>query len=152
MAKVTVLTAVYNAESYLRQCLDSLKNQTLTDCQFLCIDDCSTDGSHAILQEYAQKDARFQLIQTLVNSGISVTRNLGIEFASGEYITTLDADDWFAPDLVAAGSAGDRDEELCNELLDDIDYLFNKVKCRKIEMMMPQLIKMVESEMEGMRR
>ena len=54
--------------------------------------------------------------------------------------------------MVAAGYAGDMDEELCNELLDDIDYHFNKVKCRKIEQMMPQLMKMVESEMEGMRR
>ena len=53
--------------------------------------------------------------------------------------------------LVVAGYAGDMDEELANELLDDIDYHFNKVKCRKIEQMMPQLIKMVESEMEGMR-
>ena len=54
--------------------------------------------------------------------------------------------------LVAAGYAGDMDEELANELLDDIDYHFNKVKCRKIEQMMPQLMKMVESEIEGMRR
>ena len=54
--------------------------------------------------------------------------------------------------LVVAGYAGDMDEELANELLDDIDYHFNKVKCRKIEMMMPQLMKKVESEMEGMRR
>ena len=54
--------------------------------------------------------------------------------------------------LVAAGYAGDMPEDLCNELLDDIDYHFNKVKCRKIEMMMPQLMKMVESEMEGMSR
>ena len=53
--------------------------------------------------------------------------------------------------LVAAGYAGDMDEELANELLDDIDYFNDKVKCRKIEMMMPQLMKMVESEMEGMR-
>ncbi len=54
--------------------------------------------------------------------------------------------------LVAAGYAGDMDEELANELLDDIDYHFNKVKCRKIEGLMPRLMKMVESEMEGMRR
>ena len=54
--------------------------------------------------------------------------------------------------LFAAGYAGDMPEELANELLDDMDYHFNKVKCRKIEMMMPQLMKMVESEMEGMRR
>ena len=54
--------------------------------------------------------------------------------------------------VVAAGFGGDMDEDLANELLDDIDYHFNKVKCRKIEGMMPQLMKMVESEMEGMRR
>lgn len=54
--------------------------------------------------------------------------------------------------LVAAGYAGDVDEELCNELLDDIDYHFNKVKCRKIEGMLPKLMKMVEGEIERMRR
>lgn len=54
--------------------------------------------------------------------------------------------------LVAAGYAGDMPEELCNALLDDMDYHFDKVKCRKIEQMMPQLMKMVESEMKGMRR
>lgn len=54
--------------------------------------------------------------------------------------------------LVAAGYAGDMDEELANELLDDIDYHFDKVKCRKIEGLMPRLMKMAESEMEGMRR
>ena len=53
--------------------------------------------------------------------------------------------------VVAAGYAGDMDEELANELLDDIDYHFNKVKCRKIEGMLPKLMKMVESEIEGMR-
>ena len=54
--------------------------------------------------------------------------------------------------VVAAGYGGDMDEELCNELLDDIDYHFNKVKCRKIEGLMPRLMGMAESEMEGMRR
>ena len=54
--------------------------------------------------------------------------------------------------LVVAGYAGDMDEDMANALLDDIDYHFNKVKCRKIEGLMPRLMKMVESEMEGMRR
>lgn len=54
--------------------------------------------------------------------------------------------------VVAAGFGGDMDEKLANELLDDMDFYYNKVKCRKIEQMMPQLMKMVESEMEGMRR
>ena len=66
--------------------------------------------------------------------------------------TEKDARKLAAIALVAAGYAGDMDEKLANELLDDIDYSFSKVKCRKIEQMMPQLMKMVESEMEGMRR
>ena len=65
--------------------------------------------------------------------------------------TEKDARKLAAIALVAAGYAGDMDEELANELLDDIDYHCNKVKCRKIEMMMPKLMKMAESEMEGMR-
>lgn len=66
--------------------------------------------------------------------------------------TEKDARNLAAISMVAAGYAGDMDEELANELLDDIDYHVNKVKCRKIEMMMPKLMKMVESEIEGMRR
>lgn len=65
--------------------------------------------------------------------------------------TEKDARKLAAIALVAAGYAGDMPEDLANEFLDDIDYHFNKVKCRKIEVMMPQLMKMVESEMEGMR-
>ena len=53
--------------------------------------------------------------------------------------------------VISAGYAGDMDEALCNELLDDMDFVNNKVKCRKIELMMSKLMKMVESEMEGMR-
>lgn len=66
--------------------------------------------------------------------------------------TNKDARKLAAIALVAAGYAGDMDEELANELLDDIDYHFNKVKCRKIERLMPRLMKMVENEMEEMRR
>ena len=62
--------------------------------------------------------------------------------------TEKDARKLAAIALVAAGYASDMDEELCNELLDDIDYHFNKVKCRKIEGLVPRLMKMVESEME----
>ena len=100
MAKVTVLTAVYNAERYLRPCLDSLKNQTLTDCQFICIDDCSTDSSYDILQEYAKEDLRFQVLRTPVNGGQAKARNLGVQFAKGKYMAMLDADDWYAPDTL----------------------------------------------------
>ena len=65
--------------------------------------------------------------------------------------TEKDARKLAAIAMVAAGYAGDMDEELANDLLDDIDYHFDKVKCRKIEMMMPRLMKMVEGEMKSMR-
>ena len=66
--------------------------------------------------------------------------------------TDKDARKLAAIAVVAAGYGGDMDEELCNELLDDMDFHYNKVKCRKIEGMLPKLMKMVENEMEGMRR
>ena len=65
--------------------------------------------------------------------------------------TDKDARKLAAISVVAAGYGGDMDEELCNELLDDMDFHYNKVKCRKIEMMMPRLMGIVESEMDGMR-
>ena len=70
---------------------------------------------------------------------------------SSQFRTEKDARKLAAISVVAAGYGGDMDENLCNELLDDIDYHFNKVKCRKIELMMPKLMKMVESEMKGMK-
>lgn len=97
---ISVLTAVYNAEPYLRQCLDSLRDQTFADCQFICIDDCSTDQSYSILQEYAREDSRFQLLRTPVNSGQAKARNLGLQFAKGDYVAMLDADDWFSADCL----------------------------------------------------
>ncbi len=96
--KISVLIAIYNAEKYLYQCLDSLRHQTLQECEFICVDDCSTDSSVAIVKSFVAADPRFRLLHTPVNSGQAVARNLGLEFASGDYITMLDADDWFNPD------------------------------------------------------
>ena len=95
--KVTVLVAVYNAERYLHQCLDSLCRQTLTNIQIVCIDDCSQDRSMSILRDYAARDSRIQIVQTPHNSGQAVARNMGLDIAEGEYITMLDSDDWYAP-------------------------------------------------------
>lgn len=69
MVKVSVLVAVYNAEAYLRECLDSLVGQTLREIQVICVDDASTDGSWGILQEYAQKDRRIEIVHLEENGG-----------------------------------------------------------------------------------
>lgn len=96
--KITILVAVYNTEKYLRECLDSLINQTYKNLQIICIDDASTDGSLNILQEYAQKDNRILVLQNEINSGQSKTRNHGLKYADGDYITFVDSDDFIAPD------------------------------------------------------
>lgn len=100
MPKVSVLTAVYNTAKFLHQCLESLSVQTLSDCEFICIDDCSTDNSLDILNEYAVEDSRFKVIHLEENQGQAVARNKGLELATGEYITMLDSDDWYAPDTL----------------------------------------------------
>ena len=98
MVKITIVIPVYNVENYLRQCLDSVINQTYKNLEIICVDDCSTDNSPQILQEYAQKDDRIKLIFNEKNSGPGLSRNKGIEIATGDYIHFLDSDDWMEPD------------------------------------------------------
>lgn len=93
MPKISVIVPVYNTEPYLRQCIDSILNQTFTDFELLLVDDGSTDHSGEICEEYAQIDARIKLFHT-PNHGVSAARNLGINQASGEWITFVDSDDW----------------------------------------------------------
>ena len=93
MPSVTVLVPIYNVESYLRQCLDSLKTQTLQDVEFLCIDDGSTDASGKIADAYAAEDARFRVIHK-ANEGYGKTMNRGLAEARGEYIGIVESDDF----------------------------------------------------------
>lgn len=93
MPKVSVIVAVYNVEPYLRRSMDCLMNQTMQDLEFICVDDCSTDGSLTILREYEAKDNRFKIITSEENQGAAVARNKGLEIASGEYLGFIDPDD-----------------------------------------------------------
>ena len=91
---VTIIIPVYNTERYLRQCLDSVINQTFKDFECICINDGSTDNSYNILKEYVQKDNRFTVINLPENKGQGNARNKGINIAKGKYITFIDSDDW----------------------------------------------------------
>ena len=93
MAKFSVLVAVYNAAATLPRCLDSLRAQTLTDFEAICIDDASTDGSWAILSRYAERDRRFIIRHLDENRGQAHARNIGLALATGQYTTFLDSDD-----------------------------------------------------------
>lgn len=97
MPKVSVIIPIYNVEQYLRRCLDSIINQTLTDIEIICVNDGSTDNSPQILEEYAKADNRIKIINQ-VNSGVSEARNTGIKNASGEYIGWVDPDDYVDTD------------------------------------------------------
>ena len=98
--KVSILIAVYNTEKYLRECLDSLINQSHRNLQIICIDDASTDNSLNILHEYAKRDSRILVLHNETNCGQSKTRNHGLQYADGKYCGMLDSDDWFAPDTI----------------------------------------------------
>ena len=81
--KVSVVIPVYNTEEYLRQCMDSIVNQTLEDIEIICIDDGSTDGSAEILKDYEANDSRIR-IYTQENQGPSAARNRGMSLAGGK--------------------------------------------------------------------
>ena len=93
MPKVSVLVPIYNVEKYLRQCLDSLINQTLEDIEIICINDGSTDSSPEIISEYQAKDNRVKVINK-ANSGYGASMNMGVDAATGEYIGIVESDDY----------------------------------------------------------
>lgn len=95
MSKVSIIMPVYNAEKYLREAIESVLRQTYTDFELLLIDDKSTDNSKQICREYAKTDRRIVLLENNSEShGPGPTRNIGLDYATGEYIYFMDADDW----------------------------------------------------------
>lgn len=95
--KVSIVVPIYNVEMYLEKCIESLINQTYDNIEIILVDDGSTDNSHNICKNYAQKDNRIKLIHK-ENGGLSDARNVGIENATGKYITFVDSDDWLSYD------------------------------------------------------
>lgn len=91
--KVSVIIPVFNVEGYLRQCLESVVNQTLKNIEIICVDDGSTDNSLSILKEYAEKDNRLTLVSS-EHIGTGKCRNIALSLVSGEYVGFVDPDDW----------------------------------------------------------
>ena len=98
-ALISIIVPIYNVEKYLRQCLDSIQDQTYQNFECLLINDGSSDNSADICREYVSKDSRFRYIEK-ENGGVSSARNLGIEHSKGEYITFIDSDDWVDSDYL----------------------------------------------------
>ncbi|RMF92800.1 MAG: glycosyltransferase [Candidatus Schekmanbacteria bacterium] len=96
MAKISVIMAVYNAERFLAEAIESILNQTFRDFEFIIVNDGSSDNSEKIIESY--DDSRIKLMTFKNNRGLSFALNRGIEKSSGEYIARMDADDISMPD------------------------------------------------------
>lgn len=96
---ISVVIPVYNTEKYLKQCIDSVLNQTYHELEIILIDDGSTDNSGKICDEYAVKDARIYVIHQK-NGGLSQARNSGIEFSHGQYLIFIDSDDYINKQMI----------------------------------------------------
>lgn len=154
MEKVTVIVPVYQVEPYLRQCVDSILEQTYRNIQVILVDDGSPDNCGAICDDYARQDGRVLSLHK-PNGGVSSARNFALQYVKGEYLAFCDSDDLFAPDwietlvtacettgadvcvgnyikLLEDGSYGDCSQhETGMEILDQdcskSDYIFNKL-------------------------
>lgn len=97
--KVTVVVPVYNAEKYLNECVESIRNQTYKNLEIILVDDGAKDSSPQLCDILQKKDDRIRVIHK-ENEGAGKSRNRGIEAATGEYIVFVDSDDYIKPDLV----------------------------------------------------
>lgn len=126
MIKVSVIVPIYNAEKYLKQCLDSIKDQTLTDIEVIMIDDGSTDRSAEISKQFLA-DSRFSYYHK-ENEGLAAARADGIARANGEYLGFIDSDDWIEPDMYEkmynAAKSNDSDIVFCNCLENENGHRF----------------------------
>lgn len=122
--KISVIIPVYNCELYIKQCLDSIVNQTIDDIEIICIDDGSTDDSLKIINNYANHDGRIKVI-SIDNHGQGFARNLGLKEAKGEFISFVDADDWMD--------------------LDSYEILYDKIKNNDLDILFFKAINYIDS-------
>ncbi|RED83975.1 glycosyltransferase family 2 protein [Cohnella phaseoli] len=123
--KVSIIVPIYNTEKYLPRCLDSLRNQTLNDLEILLVmDQCTSEESYRISEEYCKKDSRMMIWSENVR-GASAVRNVGLRYAQGEYVGFVDSDDYVMPEMFAElysfSSKKSLDIGVCGILRDNAD-------------------------------
>ena len=101
MPKISIIIPIYNAESYLKECIESVCKQTLKDIEIICVDDGSTDSSPTIMDNFEKKDTRVSVIHK-ENSGYGNSMNRGLSVAKGTYIGIVESDDYIAKDMYAS--------------------------------------------------
>jgi len=127
---ISIIIPVYNTDSYLCRCLDSIINQTYENIELICIDDGSTDSSGAILDEYARIDKRIHVVHKN-NEGVAVARNTAMSTSKGEYISFVDSDDYISSEMfekMLGAFEKDVDIVSCN-----FSYSYNDGRIERIE-------------------
>ena len=124
---VSVIVPVYNAESFLSRCIESLLSQTLKDIEIILVDDGSTDSSKEVCERYAQEDNRIKVLSH-PNAGVAATRKAGVEAATGTYSIHTDPDDWVEPtmleELYSKAIQADADMVICDFMIDFADHSY----------------------------
>ena len=98
MLKISVIVPVYNAETFLNKCIDSIRKQSYEALEIILINDGSLDGSGMICESYKKLDSRVKVIHQK-NAGVSAARNAGLDIARGDFVTFVDSDDYIQPDM-----------------------------------------------------
>lgn len=122
MPIISVIVSIYNAELWIKRCLDSIVSSSLKDIEIILVDDGSTDHSLEIIQRYAKSDNRILVIHT-PNGGLGHARNIGIDKSKGKYVTFVDSDDFITSEIL----------KKCNKIIemyspDLIDFNFNYIQ------------------------
>lgn len=139
MYKVSIIIPVYNVEKYLKKCLNSVVNQTFKDIEIIIINDGSSDNSLNICKEYSANDKRIKIIDKK-NEGVSKARNIGILYATGEYISFVDSDDWIELNMIEElyNSTVNNSVEFCmcnymKESESKTKYIDSNLKIKKLQ-------------------
>lgn len=141
MERISVIVPVYNTEKYLSRCLESIVNNNYRELEIVCINDGSSDNSLAILKEYQKQDSRIIVLDT-PNSGVSAARNMGLDYATGDYIAFVDSDDWVHKEyfriLLHYQKKYESDITMCNyiktiDYIDDVPFQLQEDKAMDVE-------------------
>lgn len=138
---VSVIVPVYNVESYVAKCIESIVNQTFKDLDIILVDDGSTDSSGSICDRYAEKDKRIRVIHK-ENGGVSSARNAGLDIAVGDYYVFIDGDDYANSQLIetlrSVITDNDADLAMCNYI--HVDESGEKVGISELRITQPQIV------------
>lgn len=130
MNLISVIVPIYNVEDYLAACLDSILQQTYRNIEVIAVNDGSKDGSLSILEEYAKKDDRIQIVDK-PNGGLADARNAGIAVAKGDYVFCIDSDDTIDP-IMFETMLNKAIEEEADYVVCDMDFIWTKENHRVV--------------------